>query len=141
MTSQLEGSGILARLSPELFEAVLQNLDLASLQQLRLVSHQISKRCLGPHFKALIEAIPVTTDLSAESLRHLNERASHPWLGCTVKNITVTDRHGDAGGHQGRGVSRSLHLDGRSRSRRHHLPRLLRAGASLGVRPHHRGES
>lgn len=90
MASQFEGSGVLARLSPELFEAVLQNLDLASLLQLRLVSHGISKRCLGPHFKALIEAIPVTTDLSAESLLHLDERASHPWLGCTVKNLTVT---------------------------------------------------
>lgn len=87
MAYQLEGLAPLSRLPAVPLDLVLENLDLASIKNLRLTSRWLSDNCLGPRFKSFLRE--PTTDLSRSSLDNLDALVSHPYLRSTVKSITI----------------------------------------------------
>lgn len=68
-------------------QIILENLDLASLKNLRLTCRALSDNCIGPRFQSFFPVIK--TDLSENSLRSLDKLVSNPLLRPVVKSITV----------------------------------------------------
>ncbi|KAJ5101767.1 hypothetical protein NUU61_003989 [Penicillium alfredii] len=77
-----------SRLPSEIWETILQNLDLDTIKSLRLMNQCAAERCLGPRF--LSYASHVETDLTEESLMALLTRALHPSFRNAVRHLTIS---------------------------------------------------
>lgn len=73
---------------PEIFEIILDNLDLDTIKSLRLTSKALGNRCIGPRFNRFVEN--QETDLTFQSLDGLFDLASYPVLSQAVKHVTIT---------------------------------------------------
>lgn len=78
---------LLDRLPPEVAQLVLENLDLADIKALRLVSRFYSTKCFNRRFWQCL-SFP-TTDLSEESLCRFRDFAAHPTLSRAASTLTI----------------------------------------------------
>ncbi|KAJ5577914.1 uncharacterized protein N7459_006878 [Penicillium hispanicum] len=75
------------RLPREVWDIILQHLDLNTVKTFRLVNRTAARGCLGSRF--LAPAAIAETDLTEESLWRLVARALHPTFAYAVRQLTI----------------------------------------------------
>ena len=87
------------RIPSEVFDLILEDVDLETIKNVRLVNKVAAQRCLSPRFLSF--ASHVQTDLTEQSLWKLMARASHPVFSRAVRKLTIV---ADCYDHRGQNV-------------------------------------
>lgn len=75
------------RIPSEVFDLILQGVDLETIKNVRLVNKVTAQRCLSPRFLSF--ASHIQTDLTEQSLWKLMARASHPVFSRVVRQLNM----------------------------------------------------